>query len=143
MTETKMVSISADYLAFLHDELSENQARIREILGDNQARAIFSWCADRLVTTVEAGRYSFSPVEGIVQKLKSWGITVSRKDRGRAIELEFKCPYAEHVHPRLHSREPRCPIGEYALGAVRLEDSKAQLIHNGLTKDGVKLTIER
>jgi len=141
-SEEETVSVSIEYLAFLLDELSENQARIRELLGENQARAIFGSCADRLVTTVETGRYAFSPIEGIVQKLKGWGMTVIQRKKGEAVELEIECPYAEHVHPRLSSREPRCPLGVYTLGAVRLEDSKSQLIHNCLTKEGVKLTIE-
>ena len=138
-----MVSVSEDYLAFLHDELAENQARLREILGDSQASAILSWSADRLVTTVEAGRYSFSPIESVLQKLNGWGFTASQRDRGKFIEVEVKCPYAERIHPKLVSKEPRCPLGEYILGAARLDESKSQLVHNSLLKDGVKLTIQR
>ena len=139
----KMVSVSEDYLVFLHDELAENQSRLREILGDSQASAILSWSADRLVTTVEAGRHSFSPIESVLEKLTGWGFTASQRDRGKFIEVEVKCPYAERIHPKLVSKEPRCPLGEYILGAVRLDESKSQLVHNSLTEDGVKLTIQR
>ena len=141
--EPKKVSVSEDYLAFLHDELSENQARLRELLGESQSRAIFSFAADRLVNTVEAGKYDFSPIEGVARKLKEWGMSVSQKDKGAVTEVEIECPFAESVHPRMASKEPRCPLGEYVLGAVRLEDSKSQLLHNGLTEKGVKFVIKR
>jgi hypothetical protein len=49
----KMVEISEDYLVFLHDELAENQARLRDVLGESGAKAVFSWSADRLVSTVK------------------------------------------------------------------------------------------
>ena len=141
--ESRKVSVSEGYLAFLHDELSENQARLRELLGDSQSRAIFSFAADRLVKTVEAGKYGFSPIEGITQKMKEWGMTVSQKDKGAVVEVEIGCPYAETVHPQLTSKEPRCPLGEYVLGAVRLEDSKSQLLHNALTEKGVRFVIKK
>jgi hypothetical protein len=142
-TKHKMVSISDDYLAFLHDELAENQIRLREILGDSQAQAVFCFSADRLISTVEAGRYSFDPLEGILQKLAGWGMTVSRKDRGNITELEVKCPHAGSVHPRLSSKEPKCPLGEYILGAVRLENPKSILLQNDLTGDGVRFRIAK
>jgi hypothetical protein len=141
--ETETMAVGEEYLAFLHDELSENQTRLRDLLGDSQSRAIFSFCADRLVSTVETGRYAFSPVEGIVQKLEGWGMSISQKEKGREVQFEIKCPYAEKVHPRLSSKEPGCPLGEYILGAIRLEEPKSQLVHNSLTKEGVKLTIEK
>jgi hypothetical protein len=140
---TNTVPANEDYLAFLHDALSENQVRLREILGESQAKAVFNWSADRLVNTLRASKYSSSPVDGVVRKLTCWGMTVSRKERGNLTELEVKCPYAERMHPRMASREPVCPLGEYILGAVRLEDSKSQLIHNSLTKEGVRFTLER
>ena len=34
--------MSEDYLAFLHDAFSENQVRLREILGESQAAAVFN-----------------------------------------------------------------------------------------------------
>jgi hypothetical protein len=141
--EGKMVSIREDYLAFLHDELAENQIRLREILGDSQAQAMFCWSADRLVSTVKPGRYASDPMEGIMQKLAGWGMEVSRTDKGTISELEVKCPYAERIHPRLSSKEPKCPLGEYILGAVRLEESKSRILRNDLTKDGVKFKIQR
>ena len=138
-----MVAVSEDYLAFLHDELSENQTRLSQLLGDSGSKAVFSFFSDRLVSTVEAGRYAFDPLEGIVQKLKGWGMAVSIKEKGNAVEIGVKCPIAEKVHPRMASKEPRCPLGEYILGAVRLEASKSQLLHNSLKEDGVELLIER
>jgi hypothetical protein len=121
---------------------SENQARIREILGESEAAAVFSWCADRLVRTVKVGRYVSSPIEAAVQRLASWGMTVTWKDDGNSTRFEVKCPYATRVHPGMASREPKCPLGEYILGALRFEDSKTQLVHNGLTEDGVKFTLK-
>ena len=141
--ETKTVSISEDYLAFLHDELADNQIRLREILGESQAQAVFCWSADRLVSTVDAGRYAFDPMEGIIQKLAGWGMEVSRKEKGTICELEVKCPYAEMVHPRLNTKVPKCPLGEYILGAVRLEESKSHLLRNDLTGEGVRFKIQR
>ena len=136
------VLVSEAYLAFLHDALSENQARIREILGESQAGAVFSWCADRLVQTVKVGRYASSPVEGVVRKLNAWGMAVRWKEGENVTSLEVKCPYAPRLHSRVSSREPKCPLGEYILGAIRLEDSKAQLVHNGLTENGVKFVLK-
>ena len=139
----KMVSISEEYLAFLHDELAENQIRLREILGDSQAQAVFCWSADRLVSTVEAGRYTFDPMEGILQKLAGWGMQVTRKEKGTVAELEIKCPYATTVHRRLSTKEPKCPLGEYILGAIRLEESKSHLLSNDLTTEGVRFRIQK
>ena len=141
--KAKTVSVSEDYLAFLHDELSENRVRLREILGESQANALFCWSADRLVTTLGSSRNALSPVEGIAQTLKSWGMQVEVKSKGNTVDISMKCPYAETVHPRLSSKEPKCPLAEYLLGAVRLEDSKSQLLRNDLTKDGVQLKFEK
>jgi hypothetical protein len=82
-------------------------------------------------------------MEGILQKLAGWGMQVSRKENGSVSELEVKCPYAESVHPRLSTKEPKCPLGEYILGAIRLEDSKSHLLRNDVTKEGVRFTIQR
>jgi hypothetical protein len=139
----KKVEISEDYLVFLHDELANNQKRLKELLGESQAKTIFALSADKLVTSVGPGRYATDPLEGIVQKLSSWGMEVSLNPKGNTTEIDIKCPYAESVHPRMSSEEPFCPLGEYILGAVRLEDSKSQLLHNKLTKDGVQLAVEK
>jgi len=144
--ETKgvtMVTVSEDYLAFLHDELSENQSRLRQILGESQSKAIFSWNSDGLIRTIPPGRDSSNSLDGIVQKLRGWGMKVTYRQKGRAVEFEIDCPYADQIHPLLASKEPRCPLGEYILGAVRLEDPKSQLLHNSLTAAGVKLTFEK
>ena len=138
----KMVSISEDYLAFLHDELSENQARLKQILGESQSKAIFSWNADSLIRTIPAGKNS-SSIDALVQKLKDWGMSVTYREKGRAIEFEIGCPFADNIHPLLASKEPRCPLGEYILGAIRLEEPRSQLAHNSLSKEGVTLTIEK
>lgn len=140
--ETRTVSVSEDYLAFLHEMLSGNQVRLREILGGRQAKAIFNWSADQLVRTVKADRYASGPVEGAVQQLTRWGMAVSWKEVGNTTELEIRCPYAERIHPQMASREAMCPLGEYILGAVRLEESKAQLMHNNLTKEGATFAFE-
>lgn len=139
----RMITISEEYLAFLHDEISENYLRLREILGESQASAIMSWSADRLVSTVGGERRVPSPIEGVIKKLEGWGLKVSQKDRGKFVELEVQCPYAEHIHPKMTSERPICPLGEFVLGAVRLDDSKSQLAHNELLSDGVKLTIQK
>jgi hypothetical protein len=103
---------------------------------------MFCWSADRLVSTVETGMYSFDPMEGVIQKLKGWGMEVTRTNKGTVSELEVKCPYAERVHPRMSSKEPKCPLGEYILGAMRLEEPKSHLLQNELKKDGVKFRIQ-
>ena len=139
----KKVEISEEYLTFLHDELATNQTRIKELLGDSQAKTIFALSADKLITTVGSGRYSTDPLEAIVQKLSSWGMQMDVKTKGKSTEIKIKCPYAASVHPRLSSEDPFCPLGEYILGAVRLEDSKSQILHNRLTADGVDLAIEK
>jgi hypothetical protein len=139
----KMVSISEDYLAFLHDELAENQARLKEMIGDSQAQAVFCYSADRLISTVKPGRYAKDPLEGMVRKLKSWGMEVSRKDKGKTSDIDVKCPYAETVHPKLSTSQPKCPLGEYILGAVRLEDPKALLVRNDLNGDGVRFRVAK
>ena len=141
--DPKTVPVNVEYLAFLHDQLAENQQRLRELLGDSQARAIFCISADKLVSTIGAGRYKTDPMEGILAKLSEWGFYVSRKEKGDTSELEIKCPLAETVHPRLASHSPKCPLAEYVLGAIRLEDAKSQLLTNDLTNDGVKLKLQK
>ena len=137
----KMVSISEDYLTFLHDQLAENQFKLREVFGDSSADALFCWSADKLVLTVEGNNYSFDPLEGVLQKIRGWGMKISRKDDGEVSQLEVKCPYAETVHPRLSTDHPKCPLGEYILGAVRLRESKSVMLSNDLTGDGVRFRI--
>ena len=139
----KMVLVSEDYLAFLHDQMAENQARLRELLGESQAQAIFCISADRLVSTVGVGRYEMDSLDGILRKLSGWGMDVRRKDRGDTIDLEVKCPYAEKVHPRLKSRQSKCPLSEYVLGAVRLENPKSLMVGNDLRQDGVTIRVRR
>jgi len=139
--DAKMILVPEGYLAFLHDELSENRARLKELLGESQADAVLSWCADRFVRTERLGRYSSSPAEGLVQKLSSFGIAATWRENGDVVTFEVRCPFARRVHPLTSSREPRCPLGEYVLGAVRLEDPKAQLVHNDLTGDGARFTL--
>jgi len=139
----KTVPVNVEYLAFLHDQLAENQQRLRELLGESQARAIFCISADRLVSTIGTGRYKADPMEGILAKLSEWGFGVSRKDKGDVAELEIKCPLAGTVHPRLTTRSPKCPLAEYVLGAIRLEDNRSQLLTNDLRSDGVRLKFQK
>lgn len=138
----EMVSVSEDYLAFLHDELSENQARLRETLADSAANAMFDWCADKLVRTTDKGRHSFHPIDAVVQRLSGWGMQVRVNRVQGTTRVEVQCPYAERIHPRMSSSSPGCPLGEYVLGAVRLEEGKSQLVSNRLGSQGAKFTIE-
>lgn len=138
----KTVSVSEDYLAFLHDELAENQARLRETLGDSPANSVFDWCADGLVRTAEKGKHSLHPLDSVVQRFSGWGMQVKVREVQGATEIDVQCPYADRVHPRLMSSSPKCPLGEYVLGAVRLEDGKSQLVSNHLTPQGVKFAIQ-
>jgi hypothetical protein len=139
----RTVPVNVEYLAFLHDQLAENQMRLRELLGESQARAIFCISADKLVSAIGSGRYKTDPMEGILARLSEWGFHVTRKEKGDVAELEIKCPLAETVHPRLTTSSPKCPLGEYVLGAIRLEDSKSQLLTNDLLSDGVKLKLQK
>lgn len=138
-----MVQISEDYLAFLHDELAENQARLREALGDSAADALFDWCADKLVRTTEKDKYSFHPIDAVVKRLSGWGMQVRVKEAQGTTEIEVQCPHAARVHPRLSSSSQRCPLGEYFLGAIRLEDEKSQLASNHLTPQGVRFAVQK
>jgi hypothetical protein len=139
----RTVLVSEDYLAFLHEELSENQARLGEILGESQAEAIFNWCADKLVRTTKKETHSFHPIDAVVQRLSSWGMEVRLKEMEGKTEIEVQCPYAEHIHPQMSSATPKCPLGEYVLGAVRLEDEKSLLLSNHLTPHGVRFAIQK
>ena len=139
--DEQTVSVSADYLAFLHDELAENQVRLRETLGVGAADAMFDWCADRLVRTAERGKYSFRPIDSVVQRLSGWGMQVKVGRTEEATQIEIRCPYAERIHSRLSSSSPRCPLGEYILGAIRLEDEKSQLVSNHMTPMGVRFGV--
>lgn len=137
-----MVLVNEEYLAFMHDELAENHARLKETLGESGAAAVFDWCADRLVRTSEKGKYSFHPIDAVVRRVSGWGMQLRVKEVAGKVEVEVQCPYAEGVHPRLSSSSPKCPLGEYVLGAVRLEDEKSQLVSNRLTPRGSKFTIQ-
>lgn len=137
-----MISVSEEYLAFLHDELAENLARLRETLGDGPANDVLGWCADRLVRTTGKGKYSSHPIDSVILRLSDWGMKVKAKETQGATEVEVQCPYAERIHSRLASSSPKCPLGEYVLGAVRLEDEKSQLVSNNLTPRGVKFVIQ-
>lgn len=141
--EPRMVSISEDYLVFLHDQLAENQFKLKEALGDSPANALFCWSADKLVSTVEGNKYAFDPLEGVLQKIRGWGMQVTKRDDGEVSRLEVKCPYAETVHPRLSTEHPKCPLGEYILGAVRLAGPKSVMVSNDLTGAGVKFQIKK
>ncbi len=138
----KTVTVSEDYLAFLHDELAENQTRLRETLGDTAANAMFDWCADKLVRTTEKGKYAFHPIDAVVQRLSGWGMQVRVNQTRGTTQIEVQCPYAERIHRWLASSSPRCPLGEYFLGAIRLEDQKSQLVSNHLTPLGVKFVVQ-
>ena len=133
------MAISEDYLVFLHDQLAVNQAKLKELLGPG-AQAIDVLSADSLTRTV-GGTPKGHPVDGAVETIRGWGMDVSLERKGAFVEVALKCPYAEVVHPKMTAKEPVCPLNEYVLGAVRLEDAQAQLEHNTLTKDGAKFVI--
>jgi biotin operon repressor len=139
LEKRKKVAVDEDYLVFLHDLFAENQAMMSEILGSG-ADVIRSYGADRLVKTLEKTQ-TFHPIDGVVQKLKSWGIGVDVETHGYTIGVEVKCPHAEKVHPRLSSAKPVCPLTEYVLGAIRLENREAQMEHSVLLQDGAKLVV--
>jgi hypothetical protein len=133
----RKVSIAEDYLVFLHEQLAENQAKLREILHDSGSEVVFNMSADGLVRTVEKD-FQFRPIDGIVSRMKEWGMTVTLKREAGSMELELRCPYAETVHPQLTSKKPVCPLGEYALGALRLVDREVRLEDNSLLSDGAR-----
>lgn len=139
----KLLSVSEDFVAFLHDQLAENQARLRETLGEGASTALLDWCADRLVRTTEKGRYSSHPIDAVVRRVSGWGMQVKVKESRGETEIDVQCPYADRVHPQMSSSSPKCPLGEYFLGAVRLEDEKSQLASNHLTSQGVEFTIRK
>lgn len=137
--DRRKVSVDEDYLVFLHDQLASNQSKLKEILGSG-AEVILLASADNLVNTLDPESTLYS-VDGMVEKLKSWGMNVDMKRSGGSVEVELKCPYAETVHPRMASKEPMCPLNAYVLGAVRLEDKGALLQQNALLKDGARFVI--
>jgi hypothetical protein len=140
MARRRRVLIDEEYLAFLHDQLAENQAKLKEILHNSGAETIYGASADRLVQTVVKD-FTFHPIDGVLEKFESWGLKVSKKNRGGSVEVQLECPYAETVHPRLSSKEPVCPLNEYVLGALRLEYDGATMKHNSLLKGGAKFVI--
>ena len=136
----KRVLIDEDYLVFLHDQLAENQATLREILGASGADAVLRFESERLVAGI-GGNLTFHPIDGVVDRLRGWGMHVRRREEKRSIELKVKCPYAKTVHPHLRAKNPKCPLEEYILGAVRLEYKGASLSTSELLNDGVKLVV--
>ena len=137
----KKVLIDEDYLVFLHDQLAENQATLREILGESGANTLLNLSSNRVASTVDGG-LTFHPIDGMVNRLKGWGMRVKKKESQGSIELVVKCPYAERVHPRLKAKNPKCPLGEYILGALRLEFKGASLVTNDLLEDGARLVVK-
>jgi hypothetical protein len=136
----KTVAISEDYLVFLHDQLAVNQAKLKELL-DAGAQTIDVLSADSLTKTIGRGP-GVHPIDGVVEKIRGWGMDVSIERKGVVVEVGLKCPYAEVVHPKMSAKEPVCPLNEYVLGAVRMEDRGALLEHNVLTKDGARFVIK-
>ena len=136
----KKVLIDEDYLVFLHDQLAENQATLKEILGESGANTLLNLSSNRVASTVDGG-LTFHPIDGMLNRLKGWGMQVEKNESQGSIELVVKCPYADQVHPRLKARNPKCPLGECILGALRLEFKGASLVTNELLKDGAKLVV--
>jgi hypothetical protein len=133
------VSISLAYLAFLHDELAVNKAKLKEILGPG-AEVISKSSADSLART-EDSKSTHARADKLANKLREWGMDVSQERKGDMVQFVVGCPYAAYVHPRITAEDPVCPLSEYVLGEVRQLDAGAALVSNALTGSGSRFLI--
>jgi hypothetical protein len=137
--DDKTVSISLAYVAFLHDQLAVNQAKLKEILGSG-AEVISGYSSDKLVGALSR-ESPYGRADRLAKTIKGWGMSLTQTRKGNVVQFEVGCPYAEYVHPRLSSEAPVCPLGEYALGEVRQVDGKAALETCALTEKGSRFAI--
>jgi hypothetical protein len=140
VSKRKDVTVPLDYFVFLHDQLAANEAELKEILGDPGKKVIFDRSSERLARGTERP-LSAHPIDGAIERIEGWGVKVTRNKDAGSVRVHVDCPYAEVVHPLRSKEHPVCPLGEYLLGALRLEDKNAQLVRNSLLADGAEFEI--
>ena len=132
---SRKVKIDTGYLVFLHDQLAINQARMKEIFGPSGSEMILNSSSDKLMQAV-GKEFPFHPLDGLVSTMKEWGMKVMKEEKDGRVDVSIECPYAEAVHPKLSSDSPVCPLSEYTLGALRMENKAAALETNKLLPGG-------
>ena len=142
-TREENVSISLDYLVFLHDALRLNLSKNAEILGDTSSAALFNFATDHVRAKRKEKGNAPRDLDAVLTLMKSWGFRVVKKDTNEAVEVKVECPLAGKVHPRLSPSPSGCPLGELLLATVRDASPNALLSSNELTSTGAVVKIAK
>ena len=137
----EQVTVDLDYIVFLHDFLRLNLQKQRDILGESSSNAVYDYSADHLVKELGKGKRAPADVEQVASLLRNWGFRPSKKEDGASVTMEWFCPIASAVHPKLSPSEVGCPLGELVLGTVRAKHPMAQLESNQLTSSGAAVKV--
>lgn len=137
----KLVEMPLDYVVFLHDQLAANSAALNKVFNESGAQVISQLGADRLVRSTQSP-FAMSPLDAAVDRVEGWGMKVTRSRTGGRLRLKVSCPYAKQVHALRSDEHPICPLGEYFLGAYRIEERKALIADNSIDDEGAVIQIK-
>jgi len=142
-SSAEQVTVDLDYLVFLHDFLRLNLAKSKELLGESPSSMIYDYSADSVLKALgQAGRAP-TDIDSVVAMLHGWGFQPSMKEDATSVKIDWYCPIAAAVHPRLSPSEVGCPLGELVLGTIRQAHPTAQLESNQLTSSGAAIRIRK
>jgi hypothetical protein len=137
------VTVDLDYVVFLHDFLRLNLEKMKEVLGDSSSDTIYDYSADHVVGELSKRGRAPANVEEVMTLLRNWGFRPSKTEDDASVSVEFACPIAAAVHPKLSPSEVGCPLGELVLGTVRRKYTTAQLESNQLTSSGASVKVAK
>jgi hypothetical protein len=128
---------------FLHDFLRLNLAKAKELLGESPSSMIYDYSADSVMKALSKTGRAPADIDSAMEFLRGWGFRPSTKEDASSVKVEWDCPIAAAVHPRLSPSEVGCLLGELVLGTVRQAHPMAQLESNQLKSSGAAVRIRK
>jgi hypothetical protein len=140
MQDDRMVTVPFEYLLSTHVQMSASYDKLKELLGESVALALFAMAADAGLPAMLPS--ASSSVEELKEVLAETGYELSADEKDDTIEFRLKCPHADRIHPYLGENATFCPMSQMVLSTMRRKFGTSIVTDTSLVPDGSRFTIK-
>jgi hypothetical protein len=135
-----IATVPFEYLISTHVQMNASYEKLKEIIGESQALALFALAADKDLP----GQMPTpsSSVEELNVIMGECGYNLNVDLKGDKAEFSLSCPHADMIHPKLGKGASFCPMSQSVLSAMRKKYVKPVVTNTKLVRGGSQFTIK-
>lgn len=140
-SDNKFVKVPFDYLLSTHIQMQATYDKLKEMLGESQALAVFALSADNDLPAKQPDAQA--SVEELMRLMAEGGYSLKgEEEEGGSLKFELTCPHAAKIHPHLGMNASYCPMSQMVLSTVRMRYGNSVVTRSKLNRTGSTFTIQ-